>query len=70
MASTKQQIEDLRRTVDQCSREVEVKRIKLSQCAEELIKWVQKEMPNDPFLAKIPASANPFREKNSFCDIL
>jgi len=70
MASVKQQVEELRRTVEQCKRELRVQRMSLSQCGSDLINYVEKHMKEDPFINKIPANENPFREKKSVCEIL
>jgi len=70
MATQKQQIEELTATVEQYRRELTVKRVKLSKCAEDMIGFIQKEMAEDPFLSKIPAATNPFRERSNPCEIL
>ena len=57
-------------TVEQLKQHLSMNRAKLSDCAKDLIAFVDKEQKKDPFLYKVPESQNPFRKMKSDCQIL
>ncbi|XP_016047769.2 putative guanine nucleotide-binding protein G(I)/G(S)/G(O) subunit gamma-14 [Erinaceus europaeus] len=68
-ATTGSDIGQARRAVEQLRMEAGIDRVKVSKAAAELLQFCVEQAKSDPFLAGIPATTNPFREKKP-CAIL
>lgn len=61
------QADQLKRVNEQLRREVRLNRHKLGECAQDIIAYCEKEIKSDPLIVKVPASENPYRERNRSC---
>ena len=62
--------QQLQKEVSQLKHEAKLVRKKVSDCATDLVQYMEQNLPNDPFLNKVPASENPFRERTRGCFLL
>lgn len=63
-------LQQLQKEVDQLRHEAKLERKKVGECATDLILFMEQNLRYDPFLNKVPASENPFRERNRGCLLL
>ncbi|XDV38802.1 hypothetical protein PO909_008137, partial [Leuciscus waleckii] len=70
MSNNMAKIADARKTVEQLKLEVNIDRMMVSKAAAELMAYCETHAKEDPLVAPLPSSENPFREKKIFCEIL
>ena len=68
--SQQNDLQQLQQDVNQLRNEAKLERKKVGECATDLIHYMEQNLRYDPFLNKVPASENPFREKNRSCLLL
>uniref|UniRef100_UPI00358E3657 guanine nucleotide-binding protein G(I)/G(S)/G(O) subunit gamma-2-like n=1 Tax=Myxine glutinosa TaxID=7769 RepID=UPI00358E3657 len=59
-----------RRIVEQLRIDANLRRIKVSKAAMDLMDYCNEHIREDPLLNPPPSAENPFREKRVFCNIL
>ncbi|XP_057313468.1 guanine nucleotide-binding protein G(I)/G(S)/G(O) subunit gamma-8-like [Hydractinia symbiolongicarpus] len=64
------QAESLKKINEQLRRELKINRQKVSECAQDIISFCEKEQRSDPLIYKVPASENPYRERGRGCSLL
>ncbi|XP_031574780.1 guanine nucleotide-binding protein G(I)/G(S)/G(O) subunit gamma-7-like [Actinia tenebrosa] len=69
-AKKESEIQNQQRIISQLKRECKVERMKVSHAASELMHYCEEKQLQDPFLLKIPANENPFKERRSGCLVL
>nr|XP_055035941.1 guanine nucleotide-binding protein G(I)/G(S)/G(O) subunit gamma-8 isoform X1 [Misgurnus anguillicaudatus] len=70
MSNNMAKIADARKTVEQLKLEVNIDRMMVSKAAAELMAYCEAHAKEDPLVAPVPSSENPFREKKIFCTVL
>ncbi|XP_061752516.1 guanine nucleotide-binding protein G(I)/G(S)/G(O) subunit gamma-8 isoform X1 [Nerophis ophidion] len=70
MSHNMAKIADARKTVEQLKLEVNIERMMVSKAAADLMAYCEAHAKDDPLVAPVPSSENPFREKKLFCEIL
>ena len=63
-------LQSQRTFVEQLRRELKVQRVKLSQCANELIQYCEQQGNVDPLVSPKAGHDNPFRNSGSKCVLL
>ncbi|XP_059838143.1 guanine nucleotide-binding protein G(I)/G(S)/G(O) subunit gamma-4 [Mobula hypostoma] len=63
-------ISQARKAVEQLKMEACMDRMKVSKASADLMAYCDAHLRDDPLIAPLPASENPFREKKFFCVIL
>lgn len=61
-------IQHHRQLVDQLRREVKLDRLKVSQCANDILQYCEQQETQDPLVN--PKHENPFRNTNKGCKLL
>ncbi|KAM6911113.1 guanine nucleotide-binding protein G(I)/G(S)/G(O) subunit gamma-8 [Lycodopsis pacificus] len=70
MSNNMAKIADARMTVEQLKLEVNIERMMISKAAADLMAYCEAHAKEDPLVAPVLSSENPFREKKLFCEIL
>ncbi|XP_002160496.1 guanine nucleotide-binding protein subunit gamma [Hydra vulgaris] len=63
------QFESIKLENEQLRREARIQRLKLSECAKDIVAFCEKESKVDPLIMKVPASANPFIVRGPACSL-